>query len=170
MKNKITKGIALSFIAILIMGCQTKKEEATPEVAVVDTEQIKTELQAMEDTYADAMNTGTTDAWVYYADDAISYGQEEAPQVGKATIHAKLKSDSEEARANGRKVKYTTNEVHVSSDGNQLVEIGSYRSADSTNTKVYTGNYMALYEKKDGKYVCIRDMGASDQPKKEEKK
>lgn len=66
-------------------------------------------------------------------------------------------------------VKYVTNEVHVSNDGNQVVELGSYNATDSTNTKSYTGNYMALFEMRDGKYVCTRDISTSDK-KKEEKK
>jgi hypothetical protein len=27
-----------------------------------------------------------------------------------------------------------------------------------------TGNFMSLFEKRDGKYICIRDMGSSDMP------
>jgi hypothetical protein len=27
-----------------------------------------------------------------------------------------------------------------------------------------TGNFISLFEKKDGKYLCIRDMGSSDMP------
>ena len=46
-----------------------------------------------------------------------------------------------------------------------MVEIGSYRVSDSTSTAIYTGNFMAVFEKREGKYVCIRDMAASDRPK-----
>jgi ketosteroid isomerase-like protein len=170
MKNKITKGIALSIVAIVMMACQPKKEEAATETpAAVDTEQVKAEIQAMEDNFAAGMNSGTTDGIVYYSEDAVSYGHEEAPLVGREAIHAKMKKDSEEGRANGMTVKFTTNEIFASNDGEQVVELGSYKAADSTNTKTYTGNYMALFKKVDGKYVCIRDMGTSDH-KKEEKK
>jgi hypothetical protein len=37
-------------------------------------------------------------------------------------------------------------------------------SADSTNTKMMSGNFMSLFEKKDGKYICIRDMGVQIYP------
>ena len=70
----------------------------------------------------------------------------------------------------GAKISFTANEVYPSSDGNQAVELGSYKVVDSTGTAKSSGNYMALFEKRDGKYICIRDMGASDMPKKEEKK
>ena len=62
------------------------------------------------------------------------------------------------------KISFTTNEVFVSNDGNQVVEIGYYKVVDSTNTAVNTGNYMVLFEKRNGKYVCVRDMSASDMP------
>ena len=62
------------------------------------------------------------------------------------------------------KISFTTNEVFVSNDGNMVVEIGYYKVVDSTNTAINTGNYMGLFEKRNGKYVCVRDMSASDMP------
>jgi ketosteroid isomerase-like protein len=166
MKNKFTKGIALSIFAVVMMACQPKKEEAASETAMAaDTEQIKKELQTMEDAYAVAMNTGNVDVLEYYAEDAVTYSQNELPKVGRAAIMADLKTSAEKAKAEGMTVKYVTTEVHPSADGNQVVEIGTYRSSDSTNTKVRSGHYMAVYKKVDGKYVCVRDMGSSDQPK-----
>ena len=35
---------------------------------------------------------------------------------------------------------------------------------DANNTIVNSGNYMSLFEKRDGKYVSIRDMSVSDIP------
>jgi hypothetical protein len=60
------------------------------------------------------------------------------------------------------KISYTTKEVFVSNDANQVVEIGYYTVVDSANNPVNTGNYMVLFVKRDGKYVCLRDMSASD--------
>jgi hypothetical protein len=33
-----------------------------------------------------------------------------------------------------------------------------------------SGNFMSLFEKRDGKYICIRDMGSSDLPNPKNKK
>ena len=55
-----------------------------------------------------------------------------------------------------------TNEVFPSSDGNQVVEIGSFKVVDSANTTINSGNYIILFEKRDGKYVSVREMSASD--------
>ena len=52
----------------------------------------------------------------------------------------------------------------ISNDGNQVVEIGYFKVIDSANTIINSGNYMSLFEKRNGKYVCVRDMSASDMP------
>lgn len=166
MKNKTFKAMACSMMAFTFIACSPKKEEA-PAV-VVDQEQIKTEIQAMETAFADAMNTGKSESIVYYADDATSYSQHQAPLVGKAAIDKDLKDQLAKA-PKGAKVAYELIEVHPSTDGNQVVEIGCYKVTDSTSAVMFSGHYMALFQKKDGKYVCIRDMANSDQPMPEKK-
>ena len=161
------KGIALGIMTTLVIACQPKKEEVAAPVA--DKEAIKAELQTMESAFADAMNARKADGIVYYADDATSYSQNKPPLVGKDAIYKSVKEEVDGMEA-GAKISFTANEVYPSSDGNQAVELGSYKVVDSTGTAKSSGNYMALFEKRDGKYICIRDMGASDMPKKEEKK
>jgi len=62
------------------------------------------------------------------------------------------------------KLSFTTKEIYVSNEGNQVLEIGYYKVVDSTNTAVNTGHYMSLFVKKDGQYSCLRDMSTSDMP------
>ena len=162
MKNKMLKGIALTTITVLVIACNPKKEEA-PATVVVDKEQIKTELQTMESAFAEAMNLRSVSAINYYSNDVTSYSQNKPPVVGKVAIDKAIKEDSD-AMQKGSKVSYTANEIFPSSDGNQVVEIGSYKVIDSTDTVIHSGNYMSLFEKRDGKYVCIRDMSASIMP------
>ena len=81
--------------------------------------------------------------------------------MGKEAIIEFLKSDE---TSNPNKISFKTNEVFPSSDGNQVVEIGYFKVTDSANTPINTGNYMVLFEKRDGKYVSVRDMSASDRP------
>lgn len=168
MKNKMLKRIALGLVTTLVIACQPKKEEA-PAAVAVDKDQIKTELQTMETAFADAMNNGKPESIAYYSDDVISYDQDAAPLMGKKAVDEKL-AERTKKTPKGTKVNYTANEVFPSNDGNQVVEVGSYKVVDSTNTVKYSGNYMSLFEKRNGKYICIRDMGASDMAKKEEKK
>ncbi|MGL2964327.1 YybH family protein [Flavobacterium sp. RSB2_4_14] len=163
MKNKMLKGFTVCIIMALAIACNPKKEEATAVAPAVDKEQIKTELQAMETAFAEGMNLRNTDAIAYYSDDVKSFPQNKPPLDGKAAVQESYKEEAA-AMAKGSKISYTVNEVFPSSDGNQVVEIGSYVVVDSTNTTTASGNYMSLFEKRDGKYICIRDMSASIMP------
>lgn len=157
MKNKLSKGLFLLYLMSLIIACNTKKEE--PVEAVVDLEQIKKEIQAKENEYAEVYNAGELKKIGYYADDAITFAQNQEPKVGREAIIEYLKVDAE---FRTDRISFNTNEVFVSNDGNLVVELGYYRVVDSTNTEINTGNYMCLFEKREGKYYCVREMSASD--------
>jgi ketosteroid isomerase-like protein len=163
MKSKILKGGLLLVLMSLMIGCNEKKEALT---STVDEDAIKTEIQAMEDAFAAAYNARNPDEIMYYADDAISFSNEKKPLNGKAAIHESIKEDLA-TFPKGAKISFQTREVHVANEGSQVVEIGGYTVVDSTNTKMMTGNFMSLFEKRDGKYICIRDMGSSDMPNPE---
>jgi ketosteroid isomerase-like protein len=157
MKNTV-KGVLLGAIITLIFACNTNKEES---VAAVDKEQIKKDIQAKEDTFAATYNAGVLKNIGYYADDATSFYQNRQPLIGKQAIIDFLMSDVHE---NPNKISFKTTEVFPSTDGNQVVEIGYFKVVDSTNTPINTGNYMTLFEKRNGRYVSVRDMSASDRP------
>jgi ketosteroid isomerase-like protein len=158
MKNQVFKVMAGSAIIFLI-ACAPKGEEAS--AVVVDKEQVKKEIQAKEDDFAALYNGSEVKDIGYYAEDATTFFQNQPPLVGKQTIVEFLKSDLE---GNTNKISFKTNEVFVSNDGVQVVEIGYFTVVDSTGAPINTGNYMSLFEKRDGKYVCVRDMSASDRP------
>jgi len=159
MKKNVTKGLVFLYLVSLIIACNTKKAE--PPAAVVDKEQIKKEIQAKEDEFASLYNSGELKSIGYYADDAITFYQNRAPLIGKEAREEFFNSD---IISSTNKISFSTNEIFISNDGNLVVEIGSYSVVDSTNTAVNTGNYMSLFEKRDGRYVCLRDMSASDMP------
>jgi ketosteroid isomerase-like protein len=159
MKNKIWKGLVFTSLMTLIIACNTKKAE--PVAAVIDKEQIKKEIQAKEDAFAEIYNSGVIKNIGYYADDAITFYQNRAPLT---TREERIKFLESDVLSNTNKISFKTNEVFVSNDGNQVVEVGYYQVVDSTNTAINTGNYMSLFEKRDGKYVCLRDMSVSDMP------
>lgn len=161
MKTKVVKGVLLSCAMLLAIACNTKKTGT--EAAAVDVEQIKKEIQAKEDEFAATYNAGEKKSIGYYAEDAISFSQNSAPHVGKTAIVDYLMANIDSLSVS-EKISFKTNEVFVSNDANQVVEIGYYTVVDSTNTPVNTGNYMVLFVKRDGKYVCLRDMSASDMP------
>jgi ketosteroid isomerase-like protein len=157
MKNKVIKGVVFSSLMLIIFGCNTKKAE--PVAVVIDKEQIKQEIQAKENAFAEIYNSGVIKNIGYYADDAITFYQNMAPLKSR---EERIKFLENDVRSNTNKISFTTNEVFVSNDGEQVVEIGYYSVVDSTNSPINTGNYMSLFVKRDGKYVCLRDMSASD--------
>lgn len=160
MKKRTVKAVLLGGVITLVFACNTEKKEE-PAAVVVDKEQIKKEIQAKEDEFASLYNNGEIKDIGYYADDATSFFQNRAPLVGKPAIVEFLKSD---IIANTNKITFNTNDVFVSNDGIQVVEVGSFKVVDSANAILNTGNYMSLFEKRNGKYVCLRDMSASDTP------
>jgi ketosteroid isomerase-like protein len=152
MKNVTIKGLSFACLISLLFACNEKK---TP----VDKEQVKKEIQAREDEFAAVFNSGVLKNIGYYAEDATSYLPNTAPLVGKAAIIEFLQSD---LPSNANKISFKTNEVFPSNDGNMVLEIGYFRVVDSANNPVNSGNYMSLFQKRDGKYVVLRDMSASD--------
>jgi ketosteroid isomerase-like protein len=158
MKNKVLKVLLSAYVLLLVISCSTKKAE--PE-AVIDKEQIKQEIQAKENDFAALYNAGEMKNIGYYADDAVTFAQNKAPLVGKTAIIDYLKANIDSLDREN-KITFTTKEVFISNDGIMVVEIGYYKVVDSKNVAVNTGNYMALFEKRDGKYVSVRDISASD--------
>jgi len=161
MKNKVSSRLSFLILILLTVACNTKKAEP---VTLVDKEQIKKEIQAKEDEYAATYNAGETKNIGYYADDATTFAQNKPPLVGKKAIVEYLEVGIDSLNKDN-KISFTTNEVFVSNDGNMVVEIGYYKVLDSANVPINTGNYMVLFEKRNGRYVSVRDMSASDMPR-----
>jgi len=159
MKSNVTKGLLLLYLASFTVACETKKTDAAE--VVVDKEQIKKEIQAKEDEFAAVYNAGEMRKIGYFAEDATSFAPNQAPKVGREAIIDYLKVGIE---TNTDKIAFTTREVFVSNDGDLVVELGYYQVVDSTNTSFNTGNYMCLFEKRDGQYYCVREMSVSDIP------
>jgi len=160
-KNMIKKLVPFGCIISLVIACNDKKAEPATTTTTVDKEAIKQEIQAKENQFAEVYNSGEFKQIGYYAEDAKTFYPNRKPLEGRDAIVSFLRSDLLD---NTSKIKFTTNEVFVSSDGNMVVEIGAFKVMDSTMAEVLnTGNYMSLFEKRNGKYVSVRDMSASDQ-------
>jgi len=159
MESSILKAVSFGCAICLVFACNEKKEAST--VAQIDKEQIKKEIQTKENEFADLYNRGELKNIGYYADDATSFFQNRTPLIGKEAILAFLRSD---LVSNPDKIAFKTSEVFVSNDANQVVEVGYFTVFDSTNTLINSGNYMTLFEKRNGSYLAVRDMSASDKP------
>ena len=160
MKKVLIQTTVLSFVITMVAACQSGSEGISKRI---DKEQIKKEIQEKENQFAELYNKGEMRSIGYFADDAISFSQNKPALVGKDAIVDYLKA-SLDSISNKNKISFVTNEVFVSDDGNQVVETGYYRLTDSSDQQINSGNYMVLFEKRNGSYVCVREMSASDQP------
>jgi ketosteroid isomerase-like protein len=158
MKSKVTKGLSFLVLILLAIACNTKKAE--PVAAVIDKEQIKKEIQAIEDKFSLIYTHRNADSLTYYADDAVSYFVGQEPLVGKAAIHQFI-ADELKDFPEGVKIINKTMEVYVFEDGRNVGEIGAYKRVDSTGKILQSGHYFSFFAKRDGKYVCTRDMATA---------
>lgn len=153
----------LALTALILTACATKEKEVEV-VEALDMDQVKIEIQAMEDAYAAGEKAKDADAVAaYYADDAMSYGQNEQPQNGKAAIRDNIAKDIAKDTTSSYNV-YKV--VDLFAEGDTAVEIGSWTKFDVDGNQIDNGNYMSYFEKRDGKYICVRDMSTTATPLK----
>ncbi len=146
--------------ALFFSACSTAKEEATP----VDMDKLKVEIQAMEDAFAAGEKAKDVDAVAaYYADDATSHNRNAEPSAGMAAIKEKIaKGFSEDTTGSYNVYKV----VDLFAEGNTATEIGSWTRMNAAGEKTENGYYMSYFQKRDGKYLCVRDMSVTASPAK----
>ena len=158
MKIKVLKGLLLSCIISLLIACNPKKSE--PVAVVIDKEQIKKEIQAIEDKFAAVYTHRNIDSLTYYADNAVSYFVGQKPIAGKDSIHQFIEEELMYVPEGAILINETL-EIFVTDDGNNVAEVGAYKMVDSTGVILQNGHYFSLFAKRDGKYVCTRDMATA---------
>jgi uncharacterized protein (TIGR02246 family) len=159
-KNQIIGLFAMA--AIILASCARPAETAAP---AMDMEKLKTEIQAMEDAFANAEKAKDADGVAaYYAEDAVSYNRNSEPISGKAAIRNKI-AERMAADSSGSSNVYKV--VDLFAEGNTAVEIGSWTVIDTAGKESEKGFYMSYFQKRDGKYLCVRDMNVTTTPNKE---
>lgn len=158
MRNMIKLFLLAGFSTLLFGSCSNEK------TATVDMDKLKTDIQAMEDAYAAGEKAKDAAAVAaYYSDDAISYSRNEEPTKGKEAIKARI-ADRMRKDTTGNANVYKV--VDLFAEGNTVVEIGSWTEVNPSGAEVNKGHYMSYFQKRDGKYVCVRDMSVSSTPAK----
>jgi ketosteroid isomerase-like protein len=160
MKNKILSGGLVLVMVAVFFACN-QKQETKSTVPIIDKQQIKAEIQALENHFALIYNTRNADSLNYYADDAVSYFNGQKPVAGKAAIH-KFIEDELMNYPEGAKISFETDEIYIGIDGRYVFEIGTYKQVDPAGVLLHMGHYFSLFEKRNGKYQCIRDMANSN--------
>jgi uncharacterized protein (TIGR02246 family) len=140
---------------IALAGCQNAPEDTSADEAVI---------RASAPAWADAYNAGDADklAAMYWEDAVLQPPGAPAAQ-GRAAIRAFLAGDSAVVRSAGLKMNVPeAGAVDVS--GNLAYEAGVYTVTDSSGATVDAGKYIGVFEKRDGKWLYIRDTWNSDNP------
>ena len=170
MKNKNSLKLTLMGLSLLFLfACNTTTNEKTetepavpvePVIVKPDMAAVKAEIQAIETAWAAATNARDVNALMaLYADDAVSMPNNAPSLVGKAAIQKDLEENMKK-RPEGSTVSYETTEVF--GDDQVVTEIGTAVTKDATGKVTSTGKYMAIFEKRDGKYLCIREIYNDD--------
>jgi ketosteroid isomerase-like protein len=148
-------GIAATIL--LTASCkQAAQDPAKPDLA-----QIRTEIQAMEDAYAAGLKAKDANAVVaYYADDAISMVNNAPIAVGHDAL-LKMAQDDIASDTTNTTVSFET--VDIFAAGDLVVETGKAIYKDPSGNVAKTAKYMTLFEKRNGKYLAIRDIYNKDQ-------
>jgi ketosteroid isomerase-like protein len=155
MKDKILPGGLMAIILFLSVACN--QEKAKP---VIDKEQIKAEIQAIETKFASVYTHRNIDSLTYYADSAVSYFVGQEPISGKAAIHQFIEEELKDFPVGGKIINETL-EIYVTENGNNVAEIGAYTRLDSLGKIVQNGHFFSFFAKRNGKYVCTRDMATA---------
>jgi len=158
MKNNVIKGMVLLGVVSLVSACSPKTPE--PVAVVIDKEQVKKEIQAIENKFAAIYKHRNIDSLTYYADDAVSYFVGQKPIAGKDAIHQFIAAELLDF-PEGAKLINETLEIFVTDDGNNVAEVGSYKMVDSAGVILQNGHFFSFFAKRNGKYVCTRDMATS---------
>jgi ketosteroid isomerase-like protein len=159
MKKQIKLFGILAVTLLILSACATtEKEEA------LDMEKVRMEIQAMEDAFTAGEKAKDADAVAaYYSDDAMSYSRNSTPLSGKAAITARISNNMAKDTLGNYSV-YKL--VDVFAEGNTAIEVGSWVQFDASGKEVDNGNFMSYFQKRNGKYLCVRDMSTTASPVK----
>jgi ketosteroid isomerase-like protein len=148
------------FITMSSCEAPVKKDDATTlvksETAKTDMSQVRSEIQTIENEWADALNKKDINALMsLYSDDAISM-QDRAPSLkGKAAIQAQQEKDFA-APSRFASISFQTLDLYGTAE--DVTEVGTSEEKDVAGKVTGTGKYIAVFQKKDGKYKCVREI------------
>lgn len=152
--------------ALMFSSCQEAAKKETPAAANVaepvktDLAQVRSEIVALENAWADALNKKDINALMsFYGDDAQSMQDGGPTLMGKAAIQQQSEKDFA-APPTYASIAFETADVYA--QGDFATEVGKTMYKDAAGKVIRSGKYMVVYEKRNGKYLCIREIFNKD--------
>ena len=140
---------------LVLVGCQAATANTTADEAVI---------RQSAPAWAAAYNAGDADKLAaMYWDDAVLQPPGAPAATGRAAIRAFLAADTAATRGAGLTMNIPeAGAVDVS--GDLAYEAGTYTVTDASGATVDAGKYIGVFQKRDGKWLYIRDTWNSDIP------
>ena len=168
--KKIIQVTLYSSLLFFLVSCQdsAKREEnglATnngdaklilAETSKADLAEERSEIVAIETARAAALNAKDINAlMVLYAEDAQSMPDEAPILSGKSAIQQQLEKDFANPPSYSS-VAFETTDLFA--QGDFATEIGKSMYKDAAGKITANGKYVAVFQKQDGRYLCVRDI------------
>jgi ketosteroid isomerase-like protein len=130
----------------------------------MDTKADETAIRASTDAWDDAYNAGDTAALAAaYAEDAVLLPPNAPAVSGRAAIGDFLTADSANTRAGGLKFAIDGDST-VGVSGKLAYEAGTFKVLDASGATVATGKFIGVFNKKEDKWLLVRDTWNMDAP------
>ena len=137
-----------------LTGCQKAQDTAADEQAI----------RASTDAWDDAYNAGDTAALAAaYAEDAVLLPPNAPAVSGRAAIGEFLTADSANTRGAGLSFAIDSDST-VGVSGDLAYEAVTFKVNDASGATVGTGKFIGVFNRKDGKWLLVRDTWNTDAP------
>jgi uncharacterized protein (TIGR02246 family) len=154
MKNLVVI-IFSGLLMLLAVNCNQQSTDTT----VADKETIK----GINPVWFKSYNAGDANAIAaLYAEDAVLNPPGAPPARGKAAIQEYLTKDVGASREAGITMISDFSKAEANVSGNLAWEWGTFTVKDKAGADIDNGKYVTVYEKRDGKWLIIRDIWNSD--------
>ena len=155
--NNFSKLMAFAVSFVALAACT---QTAPPAANVTD----ENALRAVNVAWNKAYNAGDGEAVAaLYADDAVLNAPGAPPARGKAAIREYYLKDAPAFAASGLTAADDP-ATDVGQSGDLAWEWGVYKATDKSGAVVDTGKFLSVLQRKNGKWMLIRDTWNSDTP------
>ncbi len=143
-------------MCLLCFACQPATGQS-PDQAT-----LKTEIQALEDAWAAALNARDVDAFMaMYTDDAVTMPVNSPMLVGKEAIR---KDQTKRFASMHADLRFSFEVLDVYGDGNTVTETGKTTYTFANSKVTGTGKFIIVWEKRGDTYRCARKIYNYDTP------